>query len=137
MRSPVQMNAVYASEWACKSLPGASAAMLRGLCSKQPLALGLPVEDPFQACDPEQARLQRQDAQTDNVTVTRLHNNLLLHHLHQKTIEQVNHHVCLGVLCICIVDGHLDCLFDSLSLQVGPMVCTIDKLIWHDHLSHS
>ncbi len=71
--------------------------MLRGLCSKEPLALGLPIEDPLQACDPEQARLQRQDAQTDNVTVTRLHNNLLFHYLPPKKFEQVNHHVCLGV----------------------------------------
>ena len=98
--------------------------MLRGLCSKQPLALGLPVEDPLQACDPEQARLQRQDAQTDNVTVTRLHNNLLFHQLQQKPIEQVNHHVCLDVCAFArLLDMHfaLSGLFDSLFVQVGTV----------------
>lgn len=108
--------------------------MLRGLCSKKPLALGLPIEDPLQTSDPEQARLQRQDAQTDNVTVTRPHNDLLLHHLPQKNSEQVNHHVCLGVCAFAqLLDMPfaLDCQFDSLSVQVGAMLCTTDKLTWH------
>ncbi len=108
--------------------------MLRGLCSKEPLALGLPVENPLQACDPEQARLQRQDAQTDNVTVTRLHNNLLFHHLLRKRIEQEHHHVCLDVCVFARVldmPFALDCLLDSLFVQVGAMFCTIFTLTWH------
>ena len=108
--------------------------MLRGLCSKQPLALGLPIQDPLQACDLEQARLQGQDAQTDNVTVTRLYNNLLFQHLPQKPIKQVNHHVCLGVCASAQLSDMpcgLDCLFDRLFEQVAAMVCTIVTLTWH------
>lgn len=108
--------------------------MLRALCSKEPLALGLPVEDPLQACDPEQGRLQRQDAQTDNVTVTRLHNNLLFHHLPQNPIQKVNRHVCLGVCAsaqLLEMPCALDCLFDSLMVQVAAMACSIVTLTWH------
>lgn len=69
----------------CDGVPGASTAMLRGLCSKQPSALGLPIQHPFQAGDPEQSGLQGQYAQTHNVTVTRFHHYLLLHHLRQRS----------------------------------------------------
>lgn len=58
--------------------------MLRGFCSKQPSALGLPIEHPPQPCDCEQAGLEGQYAQTHNVTVTRLDHYLFFHYLQEQ-----------------------------------------------------
>lgn len=75
--------------------------MLRGFGSKQPSALGLPIEHPLQPCDSEQARLEGQNAQMHNITITWLDHNLLLHHLQEQQlcIDEVTGTECLSDAC--------------------------------------